>query len=167
MFAVALVAGIFLWALIKKVDIFGAFCEGAEENFKTAIGLFPTLCGVMLAVGLLRESGILGAIVGAIAPVCEWVGIPAEVMPLAILRPVSGSGALAILDQIYMDYHPDSFIGRVASVMIGSTETTFYVLAVYFGATKVKKTGGALWASLAGDLVAVAVSVAAVRLMWG
>ena len=167
MFAVVLVAGIFIWALIKKVDIFGAFCQGAEENLKTAVGLFPTLCGVMLAVGLLRESGVLGAIVGTISPICEWVGIPAEVMPLAMLRPVSGSGALGILEQIYRDYHPDSFIGRPASIMMGSTETTFYVLAVYFGATKVKKTCGALWASLAGDLVAVAVSVAMVRVMWG
>ncbi len=165
MFVAILVAGIFLFGMIKKTDVFSSFCEGAKENAKVALGLLPTLCGIMLALSMVRQSGLLEWAVTAISPICGKIGIPAEVLPLAILRPISGSGALGILEQIYRDYHPDSFIGRVASVMMGSTETTFYVLAVYFGAVKAKKVGCSVAASLAGDLVAVVASVMLVRWM--
>ncbi len=161
-----IVAGVLIYGMIKNVDIFSSFCDGAKENAKVAVGLLPTLCGVMLSVGMLKESGVITWIVDLLSPVCSKIGLPAGVLPLALLRPVSGSGALGILEQIYKDYHPDSFAGRVASVMMGSTETTFYTLAVYFGATKVRKTGCALWASLVGDVVCVAASVMIVRLFF-
>ena len=121
----------------------------------------------MLAVGMLRGSNALDGLVSLIAPLTEYLGFPPECAPLALLRPVSGSGALSLLEGVFKDYGPDSFIGKVASVMMGSTETTFYTLVVYFEATRVKNTRHALPCALAGDLTAAIMSCVMVRLMLG
>ncbi len=159
-----LVLGVFLWGLYKKTDILSAFAEGAKENLMTACGLLPTLTFLMLGVGMFRASGALEALTGLVSPLMEFIGFPADCLPLAILRPISGSGALSVLKNILNDCGPDSFSGRVASVLMGSTETTFYTVAVYFGATKVRKTRHALGSALAGDLTAFLLSALAVRL---
>lgn len=161
---IVLVFGVFAWGLYKKVDILSAFTEGAKENLKTAVGLLPTLTLLMLGVGMFRASGALEAVTGLVAPFIEKIGFPADCLPLALLRPVSGSGALSILENILKEQGADSFTGRVASVLMGSTETTFYTIAVYFGATKVKKSHHALPAALAGDVTAFLMSALAVRM---
>lgn len=160
-----LVFGVFLYGLYKKIDILDAFTSGAQENLKTAVDLLPTLTLLMLGVGMFRASGALEAFTGLIAPLMEFIGFPPDCLPLALLRPVSGSGALSILGKIFEANGPDSFAGRVASVLMGSTETTFYTVAVYFGATKVKKTRHALASALAGDMTAFVLSAVVVRLM--
>ena len=161
---IVLVFGVFAWGLYKKVDILSAFTEGAKENLKTAVGLLPTLTLLMLGVGMFRASGALEAVTGLVAPFIEKIGFPADCLPLALLRPVSGSGALSILENILKEHGADSFTGRVASVLMGSTETTFYTIAVYFGATKVKKSSHALPVALAGDVTAFLMSALAVRI---
>lgn len=161
------VLGIILYGLYKKVDIFNAFIEGARENILVGFDILPALVALMLAVSMLRSSGALTALTELLSPITGFLGFPAECVPLAIMRPVSGSGALSILDGILSEHHPDSYIGRVASVLLGSTETTFYTVAVYFGATKVKKTRHALPSALAGDFAAFILSALAVRLFLG
>ena len=159
-----LVFGIFLYGMIKRVNILDAFTHGARENIKVAVDLLPTLTLLMLAVGMFQASGALNALTSLIAPLMEFIGFPPDCLPLALLRPVSGSGALSILGTIFKDKGPDSFAGRVASVLMGSTETTFYTIAVYFGATKIKKTRHALPSALAGDITAFLLSALMVRL---
>ncbi|MBQ8623763.1 MAG: spore maturation protein [Oscillospiraceae bacterium] len=160
-----LVFGIFTYALFKKVNVFDSFVKGAKENIKVAFDLLPTLVLLMLAIGMLKASGALDGFTRLISPVMEAIGFPAECVPLAILKPVSGSGALTVLEEIFKDNTPDSFAGKVASVMAGSTETTFYTLAVYFAATKVKNTRYALVSALLGDLTAIILSCIAVRMI--
>lgn len=160
-----LVLFVLVWGIYKRVDIMDAFTEGARENLKIAAELLPTLCLLMLAVGMLKASGAVEALTKLAAPLTEKIGFPADCLPLALLRPVSGSGALSILEGILREKGADSFSGRVASVLMGSTETTFYTVAVYFAATRVKKTRHALTSALAGDLTAFIVSAFAVRLL--
>lgn len=161
------VLGIFLYGLHKKVDIFSAFVSGAKENLIVGFDILPSLVMLMLAVGMFRASGAMEAFSELISPITDFLGVPSECVPLALMRPVSGSGALSILEGILDDYGPDSFIGRVASVLLGSTETTFYTVAVYFGATGIKKTRHALPSALAGDITAFMLSALAVRLLLG
>ncbi len=160
-----LVLFIFIFAAIKKVNILDSFISGAKANLKTGIDILPTLIILMLAVGMLRSSGALEAFTKLISPIMEFIGFPADCVPLAILKPVSGSGALTVLEGVLSKSSPDSFTGKVASVMAGSTETTFYTLAVYFAATKVRNTRYALASALLGDLAAILMSAIVVRLM--
>ena len=155
----------FTYAAIKKVDIVGSFTKGAGENLKVAAGLLPTLVLLMLAITMMRSSGILDVIV--IRPAAEKIGFPAECLPLAILRPISGSGAIALLDDVLNKFGADSFAGRTASVLAASSETTFYTVAVYFAAVKAKKPQKAIIAALAGDLTAFLTAALAVRLFFG
>lgn len=159
-----LILGIFIFGLYKKVDLFNTFISGARENLLVAFDILPALVLLMLAVSMFRESGAMEAVTRLISPLTDILGIPMECAPLAIMRPISGSGALSILEDIFTNCGPDSFAGKVASVLLGSTETTFYTVAVYFGATKVKNTRHALPSALAGDLTALLMSALVVRL---
>lgn len=163
-FFIALIMGI---GLIKRVDVFGEFTEGAKENLKAAFDVLPALIALMTAIGMFKASGALEVISSAISPITGFLGFPEECIPLAIIRPVSGSGALAVFESILNDVSPDSFAGRVASVIIGSTETTFYTIAVYYGITNVKKTRHAVVSSLTADLTGFIVSALTVRLILG
>jgi len=160
-------AGILGFGLYKKVDVFSEFLEGAKEGLKTAANIAPALIALMTCIGMLKVSGALDAVVWVFSPFARLFSLPEEVLPLAILRPISGSGALVIFNDLLGTYGPDSFIGRVASVMEGSSETTFYTIAVYFGAVKISKTKYTLSASLAADLVGFVVSAHMVRLIFG
>ena len=133
--------------------------EGAKEGVQIVFNLIPTLIGLFVAVGALRNSGILDAIINIILPILEKVNFPKEIMPLAILRPISGSAAMAVATDIMKNYGVDSKIGKIASVIMGSTETTIYTIAVYTSVVKIKKTRGVLIAALIGDVVGMAVSV--------
>ena len=162
--ALLLAAG--AWAVYKKVDVYAALTAGAGEGLKTAAGILPSLVVLLTGVYMLRASGALEALSGLLAPVLSLLGIPAETAALMFLRPVSGSGALAVGGEIMAEYGPDSYLGRCAAVMLGSTETTFYVIAVYFGAAKIKRTRHAVPAALAADLTGFAVAAATVRLFF-
>ena len=151
--------------LIKRVDVFGEFTDGAKENLKSAFEVLPALIALMTAIGMFKASGGLEIISAAIAPVTDFLGFPKECIPLALIRPVSGSGALAVYESILTEVSPDSFAGRVASVVIGSTETTFYTIAVYYGITKVKKTRHAIASSLTADLTGFILSALTVRII--
>lgn len=156
---------IMLAGLVKRVDVFSEFTEGAGENMKSAFEILPALIALMTAIGMFKASGGLELISEAISPLTELLGFPKECIPLALIRPISGSGALAVFESILGDVSPDSFTGRVASVLIGSTETTFYTIAVYFGVTKVKKTRHAIASSLTADLTGFILSAVTVRLI--
>lgn len=151
--------------LAKRVDVFGEFTDGAKENLKSAFDVLPALIALMTAIGMFKASGGLEIISAIIAPVTEFLGFPRECIPLALIRPVSGSGALAVYESILTEVSPDSFAGRVASVVIGSTETTFYTIAVYYGITRVKKTKHAIASSLTADLTGFILSALTVRLI--
>lgn len=161
------IAAIMIIGLVKKVDVFDEFTEGAKENLKAAVSVLPALVALMTAIGMFKSSGALEFISSAISPLTSFLGFPEKCIPLAIICPVSGSGALAVFESILTDVSPDSFAGRVASVIIGSTETTFYTIAVYYGITKVKKTRQALPASLAADFTGFILSALTVRIILG
>lgn len=157
---------IVLFGLVKGVPVFDAFVTGAKEGASSCFAILPSLVGLIMAVSMLSASGALDLFSSFIAPAALALGLPPEVMPLALLRPVSGSGSTALLSQIFQLYGPDSFIGRVASVMMGSTETTFYAIAVYFGAVGIKKTRHTVPAALAADFTGYLASVWAIRLFF-
>ena len=157
---------IIAWGFIKGVPVFDRFLEGAKEGLQTAVSILPPLVGLLLGVTMLSASGALDMLCAFISPAAEWMGLPPETMPLALLRPISGSGSLAILSDIFVRNGPDSFAGRVASVMMGSTETTFYAIAVYFGSVGIKKTRHAVPSALTADLVGYFMSAAAVRMFF-
>jgi len=157
---------ILLTAWWKRIPVYEVFTEGAKGGFQIAVDLIPHLVGMMVAVTVFRESGAMELLVRLIAPLGQFFGIPAEVLPLALIRSISGSGSLAITTDIIETYGPDSFLGRLASTMFGSSDTTLYVLAVYFGAVGIRKSRYALKVGLLADLVAVLSSVLVVRLIF-
>lgn len=161
----AIIVFIVVYALIKGVPVFDVFISGAKEGFGTATSVLLALIGLMTAIGMFKASGALDMLTAAIRPLAQMVHIPPEVVPLAIVRPISGSGALAVFQDILKSYGPDSLIGQVASVMQGSTETTFYTIAVYYGVTKVQRTRHTLVSSLVGDVTGFFMSALTVQLI--
>jgi spore maturation protein SpmB len=147
----------------RGVRVYEVFVKGAKEGFDIAVMIIPYLVAILSAVGMLRASGGLARLVGWVRPFSEFLGVPGEVLPLALLRPLSGSGAFGITADLLDTYTPDSVIGNIASTMVGSTETTFYVLAVYFGSIGVTKIRHAVPAGLAADITGVLVSCWAVH----
>ena len=162
----AVMGGILFYGLFRRVDVFGSFLDGAKEGLMTSMRIMPALVALMTAVGMFKASGALDILTWVLSPVASLLQLPREVLPLAILRPISGSGAMAIFQDILQSYGPDTTIGRVASVMQGSTETTFYTIAVYYGATQVQKTRHTLPSALTGDLVGFVMSALMVRLIF-
>ena len=159
-------SGILLYGLYRNVDVFGSFLDGAKEGLMTSFRIMPALVALMTAVGMFKASGALDVMTYFLSPLASLLHLPREVIPLAILRPISGSGAMAIFQDILNSHGPDSIIGRVASVMQGSTETTFYTIAVYYGATKVSKTRHTLPSALTGDFVGFMMSAITVQLLF-
>lgn len=162
----AIVGVIILYALIRKCEVYSSFTSGATDGLRTALSIAPQLVGLLVAIKMFSASGAMDSIVKLIAPVADFLHIPTEVVPFALLRPVSGSGSLAMATDIFAKYGADSFAGRVASVMMGSTETTFYVSAVYFGAVGVKNTRHALTCALCADALSLALSIIVCTLMF-
>lgn len=156
-----------LYALGKKVDVFPSICSGISNGLKTVLSIFPALCTLLPAVYMLRAAGIPELLASLLEPALSFFGIPGETATLMLLRPLSGSGALAVGSEIFSRYGPDSYIGRVAAVMLGSTETTFYVIAVYFGASGIKNTRHAVPAALVADIAGFILSAVSVRLIFG
>lgn len=155
------------YAAFKRVDVFGAFCEGASEGLKTCAEILPALVLLLVCIGMFRASGAVELLTKALEPLCAAVGFPSEVMPLVILRPFSGSGAMAVYNEIASSAGADTFAERVAATLIGSSETTFYTAAVYFSAVKCRKTRCAIPAALTADCTAWIVCGAVVFLFFG
>ena len=152
---------IVLLGLFKDVDVFDSFVTGGEK------GLLPSIIGLLVAVGMMRASGALDLLVNLLSPVSTLFHIPKEVMPLTLLRPISGSGTTALVTDMINTYGADSQIGRIAAVMAGSSETTFYTIAVYFGAVKVKNIRYTLVCALVADFMAAVLSVFFVNMIYG
>lgn len=136
----------------KKIDVFGTFVDGARKGFDVFLSILPSLTALFLAVQVLKSSQGIDLITKLLTPIANLLKIPAETLPLCILSPISGGGSLSVYESIISEYGPDSYIGRVVSVMMGSTETTFYAIAVYFGAVGVKKIRHTALCSLCADL---------------
>lgn len=142
-----------LYAFLKKVPVYESFTDGAKDGFDTAIKIIPHLVGMMVAISIFRASGAMDFFLGIFKPILDYFGVPSEVFPLAILRPITGAGSLAFTTDLIKQFGPDSMIGRIASTIQGSTDTTLYVLTVYFGAVGIRKAGYALKVGLISDFV--------------
>lgn len=156
-----------LYAAYKKVPVYESFVDGAKDGFDTAIRIIPHLVGMMASISIFRASGALDALIGWISPIFERFGVPPEVLPLGILRPITGSGSLAYAADLMQQHGPDSMIGRIASTIQGSTDTTLYVLIVYFGAIGIKRTKYALKVGLFSDMVGFIAAIAICLLVFG
>lgn len=149
---------------LKGVKVFDEFLNGAKEGFKTILNITPSLIALLLCVNMLRASGGLDVICSLISPVASFLGIPEEITPLAILSPISGSGALGMYENILKSFGPDSYTGRCASVIMGSTETTFYAITLYYGSINIKKTRHTLPSALCADFTSFILSPRFVKL---
>ncbi len=161
-----LMLAVALWGLVRRVDLWDALVQGAGEGLRVTLRIVPPLIALLTAVYMLRASGALELLGQALEPVLSRLGIPAETIGLLLVRPVSGSAALGVGAELIETYGPDSPVGRTAAVMLGSTETTFYTVAVYFGAARVAKSRYAIPAALCGDVVGFLAASWAVRLFF-
>ena len=155
-----------LVGLGRSVNVYETLVDGAREGLSVSVHILPSLVGLLTAVYMFRASGAMDFLAALLAPVLELVGIPPETAALLFIRPVSGGGALAVGSDLMAQYGPDSYIGRVAAVMLGSTETTFYTIAVYFGSAGIRKTRYAVPAALTADLTGFIAAAFAVRLFF-
>ncbi|WP_308531004.1 spore maturation protein [uncultured Paenibacillus sp.] len=162
-----MIAFIPLYAYFKKVPVYESFVDGAKDGFSTAIGIIPHLVGMMVAISVFRASGALDFFVGWMAPLLSWLQVPPEVLPLGFLRPLTGTGSLAFTTDLIKTYGPDSMIGRIASTIQGSTDTTLYVLTVYFGAVGIRNGRYALKVGLFSDVVGFIAAIAVCLLLFG
>jgi len=162
----AFIAGIPLYAAFKKINVFDAFIVGAKQGFDTSISIIPYLIAMMVAIAMLRASGFFELLYALLAPALTAIGMPAELLPLALVRPFSGSAATAVMAELIHEHGGNSFIAKTAATMMGSTETTFYVIAVYFGSAGIRRTRHAIPAGLLADLAGVIATVCICRYLF-
>jgi spore maturation protein B len=161
-----LVLIIILYGFFKKIDIYDTFIEGVKESFSMITSLFPTFIAMILAINLFINSGFLEFVLSLFKPLFSLINVPVQILPLAIVRPISGSASLAYLNNIFSIYGTDSFIGLLSSVMQGCTDTTFYVLTLYFGSVGIKKIRYSLFAGLCADLIGIIASIIVVNIFF-
>jgi spore maturation protein B len=154
-----LIVGIPLLGLIRRVPVYESFIEGAKDGFTTVVRLLPYLVGILFTIAMFRASGAMEYLQNGLRTPLSWIGFPPEVLPMAIVRPLTGGGSVALLADMVKQYGPDSIYVKMAATIYGSTETTFYVLAVYFGAVNIKKTRHALPAGIIADTASIILSV--------
>ena len=162
-----IVVGFPLYGLYKKVPVYEVFVDGAREGFDVAVRIIPYLVAILFAIGMFRASGAMDFLVGLLDPVLGFIGFPAEVLPMAIVRPLTGSGSAGLVVDMINQFGEDSIFVKMAATMFGSTETTFYVIAVYFGAVGIRQTRHAVAAGLTADFAAMIIAVWTVRLLFG
>lgn len=166
--AVPLMFFIFLgWGIVRKVKVYEVFVEGAKEGFSTAVRIIPYLVAMLAAIGIFRASGALELLTSLLAPLTSLIGMPAEALTMALMRPLSGSGSLGVMTELMKAHGPDSLLGVMVSTMYGSSETTFYVLAVYFGSVGIKNTRHAVPVGLIADACGMLAAVWVVNLLFG
>ncbi len=161
-----LIAGIPLYGMWKRVKVYESFVTGAKEGFQVGIRIIPYLVAIMVAVGMIRGAGAIDLISRWLDPLLSRIGMPTEILPLAIMRPLSGSGSMGIVAELVKAHGPDSFIARLAASAYGSTETTFYVLAVYFGSVGIKKARHAVIAGLVADIASLIAATVICRMVF-
>ncbi len=154
-------------AIKNKVKVYETFVDGAKGGFEVAVKIIPYLVAILVAIGMFRASGAMDIFVRIISPITDLIDMPAEALPAALMRPLSGSGTLGIATELMKEHGPDSFIGRLVSTFFGSTETTFYVIAVYFGAVGIKKTRHAVPAGLIGDMAGLLAALFICKIVFG
>jgi spore maturation protein B len=162
-----LVVVILLFGWIKKVKLYETFIEGAKEGFQVGVRIIPYLVAMLAAIGIFRTSGAMDILSTLISPLTNLIGMPPETLPMALVRPLSGSGALGVMSETISHYGPDSLIGRMTAVMMGSGETTFYVLALYFGSVGISRSRQAVPAGIIADIAGILASIWIVRLVFG
>ncbi|MDP3268728.1 MAG: spore maturation protein [Legionella sp.] len=162
----AFIVGIPLYAALKKINVFDAFIIGAKQGFDTSVSIIPYLIAMLVAIGMLRASGFFGLMDHVLAPLMAKIGMPPEVLPLALIRPFSGSASTGVMAELIHQYGGDSMIAKMAATMMGSTETTFYVIAVYFGSVGIRRTRHAIPAGLLADLAGIIASVLICRYLF-
>lgn len=155
-----------VYAAIKKVNVYDAFIEGAKESFEMIYQMFPSLLAMIFGVNIFIKSNIIHSILQSCSKILTFFHIPSEIVPMALIRPISGSSSLAILNTIFEKYNPDSYIGKIASTLQGSTDTTFYILTLYFGCIGIKKIRYAMWAGLLADIAGILASILFVQLLF-
>ena len=155
------------WGILRKVKVYEVFVEGARDGFDTAVRIIPYLVAMLIAIGMFRASGAMDVLTSVLSPVTNLIGMPPEALPMALLRPLSGSGSLGLMAEIMKTHGPDSFVGILVSTMYGSSETTFYVLAVYFGAVQIRNTRHAVAAGLIADLFGMLGALFVCRVLFG
>lgn len=163
----ALILITLIYGSLKGVKVFDAFVDGAKEGFNTIVKLIPFLVAMLVAISLFRQSGAMEICIHVLSPLLNYLGIPAEILPLAVMRPISGSSSLAITTEILQNKGPDSLIGRIASTMQGSTDTTFFVLTVYFGSVGIKKIRHSLMVGLLADLAGILTAIFICKKVFG
>lgn len=161
------VAGIPLYACCKKINVFDSFITGAKQGFETVISIIPYFTAMLVAIGMLRASGFFDSVSHLLSPLLDKVGMPSQVLPLALVRPFSGSAANAVLVDIIHQNGGNAYVSYLAATIMGSTETTFYVIAVYFGAVNIRFTRHAIPAGLIGDVAGVVASIIVCRYLFG
>ena len=144
-----------IYGIKKKIDLYDTFIEGSKESFDLIFSMFPCMLAMIFSLNIFLKSGVINYIFELLKPIVNILKIPAEVFPMMILRPISGSASLAFLNNIFETYGPDSIIGILSSVVQGSTDTTFYVLTLYFGSIGIKKIRYSLWVGLFADLIGI------------
>ncbi len=157
---------IILYGMLKGRKVYEWFIEGATEGLKVCLRIFPYLLAMLLAVKVFRESGVLDIVNGVLSPLFNIIGLPGDLIPLVLIKPLSGSGALGVFTEILKEFGPDSIIGLTASIIMGTTETIFYTLTVYYGAVGIKKIRHTLWAALLADLTAIIAAVTIVGMFF-
>ncbi|PTY78641.1 spore maturation protein [Heyndrickxia sporothermodurans] len=162
-----LIGFILIYSVKKKTPAYESFVDGGKEGIKIAVSIIPFLVGMLVAITVFRSSGALDFLVQLLRPVLDFLGVPSEIVPLALIRPISGNAALGIMSDILKVHGPDTFIGKLASTIQGSTDTTLYVLTVYFGAVGIKKMGDALKVGLLADLVGISAAIIIITWMFG
>jgi len=166
--AIPAVIFVFLgWGIVKKVKVYEVFVEGAKEGFNIAVRIIPYLVAMLVAIGIFRASGAMDVLVSVLNPITSLIGMPGEALPMVLMRPLSGSGSLGLMAEIMSVHGTDSFIGILVSTLYGSSETTFYVLAVYFGVVSVKRIRHALIAGLLADVAGALGALLICRLLFG
>jgi spore maturation protein SpmB len=162
-----LICGFLLIGVAGRVPVYDALVEGGKEGLTVAVRIAPFLVAILVAIEMFRASGAMEALIGAIEPLTSAIGVPGEALPMALMRPLSGSGAFGIMTSTLEAHGPDSFVGLLSSTLMGSTETTFYVLAIYLGAVRVRDARHILPACLTGDFAGFLGAVAACHFFFG
>jgi len=159
--------GVLGYGYFKRINVYEAFIEGAKEGLATTWSVLPYLVAMFVAIGIFRSSGAMDVVIKILTPITNFFGIPAEIIPLVLIRPMSGSASTGMLAELFKTYGPDSFVGRVASTMMGSTETIFYTLSIYFGAVGIKRIRYTMWAALIAEIAGLIASVIICRIVFG
>ena len=162
-----IIVAVLTYAILKRVKVYEDFVEGAKEGFTIAVRIIPYLVAILVAIGMFRASGAMDYLVAGLKPVLGWIGFPPENLPMALMRPLSGSGSLGLLTDLVNEYGIDHLFTRIGATMYGSTETTFYVIAVYFGSVGIRRTRHAVVAGLAADLAGALSAVFFCKLLFG